>query len=159
MRLRWAIALVLAASCVSAYSTGICFLDAILRGLDGFSTTVMNIVSPTTTTTSSSTSTTEPTTTTEPPFIYTTTTTVTTSTTTTTTLFTGKCRSNVDCNNTVEYKCNFNGNIDRITPVLYCQDPGEANSTCTGRQVLRRDFVICGEGKKCANGLDQCIDF
>jgi hypothetical protein len=158
MKVWGVVALVLMASFASAYSTGICFLDSILHGLDSLSLAIKYAVSPTTTTSSTSTSTTEPTTTTEPPFIYTTTTTASTSTTTTTTLFLGKCRRNEDCPATIIYKCNFNGNIDRISPVMFCNDPGEANSTCTGREVLRKDFAICGEGQKCANGVDHCID-
>ena len=159
MRVVAALIIFLMAPAAYAYSgyTGICFLDALLHGFDSAADYISDFFNPTTTTTSTtSTSTTmEATTTTEPATSTTTTTTYTT--TTSTTLFAGKCRSDADCPNTVEYKCNFDGNLDRITTVLFCENPGLDNSTCKGTSI-RRTIEICGQERICVGGRDKCVE-
>jgi hypothetical protein len=152
-----ALVLMLLASTASAYSyTGICFLDAILRGLDSISEKVNGIVSPTTTTTS--TTSTSTTTTTEEPTTTTTdtTTTSTTTTSTTTTTFPGVCQKTEDCPpQEVLYTCDLDSHIIITTTNYVCLNPGP-QSECKGRSASRI-HTTCIDGSKCYKGVDHCL--
>jgi hypothetical protein len=154
------VAVLLLASAASAQGryTGICFLDAILNGLDTVSTKVHNLISPTTTTTSTtSTSTTSTSTTSTSTTEPTSTTTTMEETTTTTTVFSGACIKTDDCKpSETVYTCDMNNNIMVSTINYVCINPGPA-SECKGRVSTPRIHKPCRDNLACVKGLDECV--
>ena len=147
---------------VAAY-TGICFLDAILNLFDGIWNSIKSAVYPTTSTTSSSTITTSVTlpttssTSTSSTTSYTSTTSSTLTPTSTSTTLAIKCFDKSDCpQDSVMFKCNFQGNVVRETRVFYCANPGEPSSECKSRQT-QREHNICATGEKCVLGQENCV--
>jgi len=157
MRFGFLLALLVLLGSANAY-TGICFLDTILNALDSISSKIVDTINPTTTTTTStsSTSSTSTTTTTSQP-TYTTTSTTQTTTSSTTTLFSGECMSWEDCpQDSTTYICNFEGNVESITRVFFCANPGP-DSECKSRES-RREIDICQSYEVCVEGVSQCIE-
>jgi hypothetical protein len=157
MRLKAAAFVLLMATACSAY-TGICFLDAILNGLDGIASRVDQALNPTTTTTTvPTTSTTSSTTTSTTESTTTTTTTTTSTSTTTTTLFPGKCGSPSDCPATeVKYSCDQDSHIMVSTTNYVCMNIGTPQSECKGRSTTRI-HKACQGAEKCTTGLSECV--
>jgi hypothetical protein len=153
-----AIIILIVASTASANSyTGICFLDALLNGLDSLSAKVSNFLNPTTTTITSTTTTTTETTTSTTEYTTTSSTTTSTQSTTTSTLFAGACLSETDCPSTTEnYYCDLDNHIMLTTTNYVCLNPG-LQSECKGRTSKPRIYATCTENTKCVKEQSQCV--
>ncbi|MFH0862070.1 MAG: hypothetical protein V1875_03475 [Candidatus Altiarchaeota archaeon] len=158
MKASAAVLIMVMASTVCAYDyTGICFLDAVLRGLDNLSSGISRIFSPTTTTTTSSSTTTSTESTSTTTTDTSTTTSSTTSTTTSTTLFLGKCVTMADCpENSVTYTCDQDNSILIQTTSFTCRNPGTPEASCVGHASNRIDRP-CNNVGRCVKGLDYCV--
>lgn len=157
------VALLLVSGQVSAASTGICFLDAVIGLFDSIASGVSGILNPTTstssTTTTSSSSTTTSSTTSTTLLLTSTTSTSSTLLTTTTTVYQGQCYSTDDCPaaETI-YKCNRDGNVERVTEIPFCDRPGEQDSICKARALTPKIEDICQDYEKCVDGEPQCVE-
>ena len=140
--------------------TGVCFLDMIIGFMDWIRDSVSNFgendvtipESTSTTTISTSSSTTSSTSSSS----TSSSTTITTSSTTSTTVFQGECIKREDCPlDTVIYRCNFEGNVVRVSTVFFCENPGP-DSMCKSRQT-ERVIDFCQRNEKCVDGEPECI--
>ena len=162
MKFVWFILILMLSQNVAAY-TGICFVDAFLNLFDGMWNSVLSIVSPKETTTTTSTTTTSITVPTTSSTSTTSTTSYTTSTsstltpTSTTTTLAVSCYDINDCpEKNIIFKCNFQGNVVRITRTYFCANAGSPESLCKSIQKLR-EIDICGTGEKCVLGQETCV--